>query len=71
MEEKFNVHIEFSSGDRMVERDKSLPQVQSAVQRLTRGPAAMGGLIKEVRVVDMFDRMVFHSLNNKILFPKR
>jgi len=71
MEEKFNVHITFSNGDRMVERDKSLRQVQSAVQRLTRGPAALGGLIQEVRVVDKFDHMVFHAQDNKVLFPKR
>ena len=69
--EKFNVHIEFSNGDRMVERDKSLPQVQSAVQRLTRGPAAAGGLIKEVKVVDIYDCTVFHAVDNKVLWPKR
>ncbi len=71
MDEKFNVHITFSNGGSFVEHDKNVSQVRSAIQRLTRGPAALGGLIQEVRVVDRDDRMVFHVRDNKVLFPKR
>ncbi len=71
MDETFNVHITFSNGDSFVERDKNISQVRSAIQRLTRGPAAQGGLIKEVRVVDTGDCIVFHAKENAILWPKR
>jgi len=68
MNEIYKVHVEFSNGDTMME-DHNGQTLQSALQRLVKGPAAMGGLITEVKVVDMFDLTVFLARNNKILFP--
>tara|TARA_B100001094_G_C18166970_1_gene792705 strand:+ start:240 stop:470 length:231 start_codon:yes stop_codon:yes gene_type:complete len=68
MNEIYKVHVEFSNGDTMME-DHNGETLQSALQRLVKGPAAMGGLITEVKVVDMFDLTVFLARNNKILFP--
>ena len=68
MNETYKVHVEFSNGDTMIENHNG-ETLQSALQRLVRGPAAMGGLISEVKVVDMFDLTVFLARDNKILFP--
>ena len=71
MNETFDVHITFTSGDRHKEPNKSMEEVISAIHRLTRGPAAAAGLIDEVKVVDLNDMIVFHSEKGRILFPKR
>lgn len=67
--EKFNVHITFSNGDSFVERDKDIEATKSAIIRLTRGPAALGGLIKEFRVVDSSDFTVFLHTDGVTRFP--
>ena len=66
--EVFKVHVTFSSGDTMIE-DHDESTLESALQRLCRGPAAVGGLISEVKVVDMMDCTVFLAQDNKIVFP--
>lgn len=68
--ETFNVHITFSNNDSFVERGKNMEELSSALKRLHHGPAAIAGLIKEVRVVDTGDFTVFHSVDGKVLFPK-
>ena len=68
MNENYKVHVTFNNGDTMIE-DHDGKTLQSALQRLVRGPAAMGGLISEVKVVDMFDLTVFLAQDNKIVFP--
>jgi len=69
MEEAFKVLVKFSNDDVMVE-DHNLDSLESALSRLTRGPAAMGGLIKEVKVVDNLDCTVFLAQDNKVVFPR-
>jgi len=69
MEEMFKVLVKFSNDDVMVE-DHNLDSLESALSRLTRGPAAMGGLIKEVKVVDNLDCTVFLAQDNKVVFPR-
>ena len=64
----FKVHVKFSNDETMVE-DHDESTLQSALQRLCRGPAAVGGLISEVKVVDMMDCTVFLAQDNKIVFP--
>jgi len=66
--EAFKVHVKFSNGDSMVE-DHDNSTLESALQRLCRGPAAMGGLITEVKVVDMLDCTVFLAKDGRIVFP--
>ena len=69
MEEMFKVLVKFSNDDVMVE-NHNLDSLESALSRLTRGPAAMGGLIKEVKVVDNLDCTVFLAQDNKVVFPR-
>ena len=64
----FKIHVTFSSGDTMIE-DHDESTLESALQRLCRGPAAVGGLISEVKVVDILDLTVFLAQDNKIVFP--
>jgi hypothetical protein len=66
--EAFKVHVTFSNDDTMIE-DHNESTLESALTRLLRGPAAMGGLISEVKVVDMLDCTVFLAQDNKIVFP--
>ena len=66
--EKYKVHVAFSNGDSMIENHDSVT-LEGALQRLVKGPAARGGLIDEVKVVDMFDLTVFIARENKIVFP--
>jgi len=66
--EKFKVHVKFSNDDTMVE-DHDENTLESALQRLCRGPAAVGGFISEVKVVDILDCTVFLAQDNKIVFP--
>ena len=66
--ENFTTHITFSSGDTHKEHtpeDKLIP----TIERLVAGPAARIGMIKEVKIVDTMDRMIFLARDNKILFP--
>tara|TARA_B100000676_G_C17746397_1_gene664132 strand:- start:439 stop:657 length:219 start_codon:yes stop_codon:yes gene_type:complete len=66
--ESFTTHITFTSGDTHKE-DTDSGQIMSTIQRLVRGPAAQMGMIKEVKIVDMMDCIVFLARDNKIVFP--
>ena len=55
------VHTEF--------KYRPIEDVRSAVTRLTRGPAAMMGIVKEVRVVDVSDCTNFLWQNGEVVFP--
>tara|TARA_Y100001936_G_C15718571_1_gene479766 strand:+ start:132 stop:350 length:219 start_codon:yes stop_codon:yes gene_type:complete len=66
--ESFTTHITFTSGDTHKE-DTDSGQIVSTIQRLVRGPAAQMGMIKEVKIVDMMDCIVFLARDNKIVFP--
>jgi len=66
--ENFTTHITFTSGDTHKE-DTNAGQIMSTIQRLVTGPAARMGMIKEVKIVDMSDCIVFLAKNNKIVFP--
>ena len=41
----------------------------ATITRLISGPAAQMGMIKEVKIVDMMDCIVFLARDNKIVFP--
>ena len=43
--------------------------VDATITRWTKGPAAQAGKIKEVRIVDMDDRLIFLAQNNSVVFP--
>ena len=56
--EIFTTHITFTSGDTHKETTPAA-NVVSTISRLTRGPAAQMGIIREVRIVDQMDCIVF------------
>lgn len=68
--ETFNTHITFTSGDPLVEKTTS-ENLLSTIQRLLTGPAAMMGMIKEVKIVDTWDCIVFLARDGKVIFPNK
>ena len=67
--ELFTTHITFTSGDSHKEEPITSDKLESTVTRLLRGPAAQMGIIKEVKIVDMTDCIVFLARDNKVVFP--
>ncbi len=70
MAESFKVYITFPNNQVEVEEhtEDSLP---AAIMRLIQGPAAQLGMIKEVKVVDTLDCIVFLAKDGNIIFPTR
>ena len=66
--ENFKTHITFTTGDKHIE-DTTEDNLVSTVSRLTSGPAALLGMIDTVEIIDVMDRIIFKSKNNKIIFP--
>ena len=69
MADTFTTHITFSSGDTHKEDPITEDKLVSTITRLIRGPAAQMGIIKEVKIVDNWDCIVFLARDNKILHP--
>ena len=67
--ETFTTHITFTSGDSHKEAPITGDKILSTITRLVRGPAAMAGMIKEVKIVDQMDCIVFLARDNKVVFP--
>ena len=68
--ETFTTHITFTSGDTHKEAPVTGDKLGSTITRLLRGPAAMMGIIKEVKIVDQMDCIVFLARDNNVVFPK-
>jgi len=69
LNETFTTHITFTSGDSHKEEPITGDKLVSTITRLVRGPAAMAGMIKEVKIVDQMDCIVFLARDNKVVFP--
>ena len=69
MADTFTTHITFTSGDTHREDPIPADKLGSTIARLVRGPAAQLGMIKEVKIVDMMDCIVFLARDNKVVFP--
>lgn len=67
--EKFDIYITFNNGSIEKETGMDITQLQSRLKTLHTGVAASMGMIKEVKVVDGGDMIVFLSKNGKIEFP--
>ena len=65
----YTTYITFTSGDTHKEDPIGADKVASTITRLVRGPAAQMGMIKEVKIVDSWDCIVFLARDNKILHP--
>jgi len=66
----FKIHITFSNGGTHIE-DHTEETLVSAVNRLLRGPAAISGIISEVKVVDIMDCTDLLARDGEIIFPTR
>ena len=67
--ETFITHITFTSGDSHKEDPITADKLGSTITRLVAGPAARLGMIKEVKIVDGWDCIVFLARDNKVVFP--
>ena len=67
--ELFTTHITFISGDTHKEEPITADGLRSTITRLCEGPAAVMGIIKEVRIVDSMDCIVFLARDNNVVFP--
>ena len=67
--ETFTTHITFASGDTHKEDPIPEQKLGSTITRLLRGPAAQMGMIKEVKIVDTMDCIVFLARDNNVVFP--
>jgi len=67
--ERFTIHIIFNGegGTTTEEHDEST--LVDAITRLTSGPAARMGMIKEVKVVDMVDQTNFLWKDGRLKYP--
>ena len=70
MSETFTTYITFTSGDTYKENPILADRLIPTIQRLIHGPAAVAGMIKEVKIVDQWDCVVFLAQDNKIVFPQ-
>ena len=70
--ETFTTHITFvDNGGSHTEKTRA-SDVNSTLQRLLKGPGAMMGIYKEIRMVDNGDNTVFLWNNeNGIVWPKQ
>jgi hypothetical protein len=71
--EKFKVHVKFDHGGGGIIEDHTEDTLMSALQRLVLGPAAMMGIVQEVRCVDSGDCTNFLARKVdgkvKVLYP--
>ena len=65
----FTTHITFTSGDTHKEEPITEDKLRSTITRLLVGPAAQLGMIKEFKIVDTMDCIVFLARDNKVVFP--
>ena len=68
--ETFTTHITFTSDGGTHTETTPEAKVVSTIRRLITGPAARMGMIKEVKIVDANDSIVFLAKDNKVLFPR-
>lgn len=67
--EKFDIYVTFQDGHIEKEPQLDMHQLQQRLKTLHTGVAARMGMIKEVKVVDQGDMIVFKSENGQIVFP--
>ena len=69
--ETFTTHITFTSGDSHKEDPITADKLSSTITRLCEGPAAVMGIIEEVKIVDDLDRICVHIKGRDIVYPPR
>ncbi len=68
---EYKTYITFSGDGGSHTENTTEENLFSTITRLTRGPAAQMGMIKEVKIVDMMDCIVFLARDNKIIHPSQ
>jgi len=68
---KYRVYITFDTGDRHLDTDWCDEQtLLRSLGRLRHGPISKMGVLKEIRVVDADDCIVFLVQDDKVVFPQ-
>ena len=68
---KYRIYITFDTGDRHLDTDWCDEQtVLRSLGRLRRGPISKMGVLKEIRVVDTDDYIVFLIQDDEVIHPK-
>ncbi len=66
----YRVYVTFNTGDQHLDTDWcDDKQMIQSLYRLIHGPVARIGIIKEIRVVDQDDYIIFLSQSGKQVFP--
>ena len=66
----YRVYVTFNTGDQHLDTDWcGQEQLLQSLKRLCHGPVAHMGIIKEIRVVDQDDYIIFLSQSGKQGFP--
>ena len=69
---KYRIYITFDTGDRHLDTDWCDEQtVLRSLGRLSRGPISKMGVLKEIRVVDEGDCIVFLTQDDEVIYPKK
>ena len=69
--EKFRIWITFENGHRHLDTDwEHQTVILDSLRRLVHGPVAAMGIIKEIKVVDMSDCIVYLIQNGTQVFPE-
>jgi len=68
---EFKTYITFNGDGGSHTENTTKENLSSTIARLMRGPAAQMGMIKEVKIVDMMDCIVFLAKDNKVVYPPR
>ena len=69
---KYRIYITFDTGDRHLDTDWCDEQtLLRSLGRLRHGPISKMGVLKEIRVVDTDDCIVFLTKDDKVVYPKK
>ena len=70
MDNIFRVYITFDTGDSHLDTDWcSQDELMSSLSRLLHGPVSKMNIIKEIKVVDATDSIVYMVQDGKQVFP--
>ena len=67
---KYRIYITFDTGDRHLDTDWCVEQtLLRSLGRLRHGPISKMGVLKEIRVVDEGDYIVFLTQDDEVVYP--
>ena len=67
---KFRIYITFNTGHQHLDTDWCDEEtLHKSMHRLRHGPVSKMGILKEIRVIDDSDCLIFLVQDNKIVYP--